>query len=118
MVESNRFIFIDLCDEGTQIPRKLAPNKRSILEEKPTLRQQLLSKKFGAAVSMFAASTIVMAYLIVWKCNTADGFNFGSALSYFEAWGEMNLWNCAIFGGADVLEKAAPYMKRKTNASE
>lgn len=47
------------------------------------------------------------------QCHTIDGFNFGSALSYFDSWGEINLWNAAIFGGADVLEKAAPYMKKK-----
>lgn len=80
---------------------------------KPSMREKLLSRKFGAAIAIFISSSLVLMYLVMIQCHTPEGFNFGSALSYFDSWGEINLWNAAIFGGADVLEKAAPYMKKK-----
>lgn len=85
---------------------------------KPSIKQQLLSRKFGGAVAVFATSTAFLVYLVVLKCNTPSGFEYGPALSFFDSWVECNLWNVAIFGGADILEKSAPYLKRNKTTNE
>jgi hypothetical protein len=79
---------------------------------KETLKEKLLSRQFGAALSFFCVTTFILFYMVFIKCE-GEIYDHESALKYFDLWCEYNIWNLIAFGSMDGLKKVAQYLPTK-----
>lgn len=75
-------------------------------------KEKLFSRQYWGSLFLTGTSTAILFWMLLSKCQ-GEVYDHESALKYLEFWGEINLWNLVVFGGARSVDKIAQFIPRR-----